>query len=127
MSTQKKIQIAIADDYKAFRDGLKKCIAADASLEIILEAENGQELISGLEKKLPDVILMDLKMPVMDGMEATQIIKKRFPAIKILVVTMYGEDEFILRLKNIGADGYLLKNAEPGEIRRSIHAIYENG
>ena len=127
MSQQKKIQIAIADDYKIFRDGIKKCIENESSLEVILEVENGQELIEGIEKKMPDVIIMDLKMPVMDGIEATGIIKKKYPGIKILVVTMYGENKFISHLMEIGANGYLLKNAEPEEIRRSIYAVYENG
>ena len=70
---------------------------------------------------------MDLKMPIMDGMETTRIIRKKFPDVKILVVTMYSEDKFIIHLMEIGANGYLLKNAEPDEIRRSIYAVYENG
>ncbi len=127
MSNQKKIQIAIADDYKIFREGLKKCIANDRSLEVILEADNGEELLTGFEKKIPDVVIMDLKMPVMDGMEATQIIRKKFPTVKVLVVTMYDDDKFVIHLMEMGANGYLLKNAEPDEIRKSIYAVYENG
>lgn len=127
MNNNKKILIAIADDYKIFREGLKKCIASDDSLEVIIEANNGEELISAFEKTTPDVVIMDLKMPVMDGMEATQIIRARFPKVKVLVVTMYNEDKFIIHLMEIGANGYLLKNAEPDEIRRSIYAVYENG
>ena len=127
MNTEKKIQDWIVDDYNSFLEGLKKCLASDGSLEVIAEAENGSELISEIEKKIPDVIIMDLKMPVMDGKEATQIIKKKFPAIRILVLTMYGEEEFISRLMDMGANGYLLKNAEPEEIRRSVYAVHENG
>lgn len=127
MIKEKKILIAIADDYKIFRDGIKKCTSSDKNLKVVLEAENGQELISGFEKVIPDVVIMDLKMPVMDGMEATQIIRKKFPKVKILVVTMYGEEKFIIHLMEIGANGYLLKNSEPEEIRRSIYAVYENG
>ena len=127
MNKEKKILIAIADDYKIFREGLKKCIASDKALEVILEAENGEDLIAGFDKKLPDVVIMDLKMPIMDGMETTRIIRKKFPDVKILVVTMYSEDKFIIHLMEIGANGYLLKNAEPDEIRRSIYAVYENG
>src|SRR5678809_407808 len=127
MSKEKKIQIAIADDYKIYREGLKKCIANDKSLEVIFEADNGEDLINGFEKKLPDVVIMDLKMPIMDGMEATQIIRKKFPTVKVLVVTMYEDDKFIIHLMEIGANGYLLKNTEPDEIRKSIYAVYENG
>ena len=127
MNKEKKILVAIADDYKIFREGIKKCIAGDKALEVILEAENGEELISGFKKTIPDVVIMDLKMPVMGGMEATQIIRKKFPGVKVLVVTMYGEDKFIIHLMDIGANGYLLKNAEPDEIRRSIYAVHKNG
>jgi DNA-binding NarL/FixJ family response regulator len=70
---------------------------------------------------------MDLKMPIMDGMEATQIIRKKYNDIKILVVSMYEEDKFIIHLMEIGANGYLLKNSEPDEIRKAIHAVTENG
>ena len=127
MNNKNKILIAIADDYKIFREGLKKCIANDDSLEVIIEANNGEELISAFEKTVPDLVIMDLKMPVMNGMEATQIIRKKFPEVKVLVVTMYEEDKFIIHLMEIGASGYLLKNAEPDEIRNSIYAVQKNG
>lgn len=127
MSKEKKIQIAIADDYKIFREGLKKCIANDKGLEVFFEADNGDDLINSFSKKIPDVVIMDLKMPIMDGMEATQIIRKKFPDVKVLVVTMYEDDKFIIHLMEIGANGYLLKNAEPDEIRKSIYSVYENG
>jgi len=96
-------------------------------LEVIFEADNGEDLINSFGKNLPDVVIMDLKMPIMDGMEATQIIRKKFPSVKVLVVTMYEEDKFIIHLMEIGANGYLLKNTEPDEIRKSIYAVYENG
>jgi len=127
MNKERQILIAIADDHKNFREGIKKCTSSDSTFKVVLEAENGQELISGFEKVIPDVVIMDLKMPVMDGMEATQIIRKKFPGVKVLVVTMYGEEKFVTHLMEIGANGYLLKNSEPEEIRRSIHAVYENG
>ena len=127
MSKEKKIQVAIADDYKVFREGLKKCISGDKKFKLILEAENGQELISTFEKNIPDVVIMDLRMPIMDGIEATQMIRRKYPDVKVLVVTMYEQDEFITHLMKIGANGYLLKNTEPDEIRKSIYAVYENG
>lgn len=123
----KTIKIAIADDHKIYRDGLKVGLAADGGLEVVLEAENGEDLINGLEASTPDVILMDLKMPIMDGMEATKEIRKNFNSIKVLVVTMYDDDKFIIHLMENGANGYLLKNADSDEIRKSIHAVYENG
>lgn len=122
-----KIKIAIADDYKIFRDGLKVGFANDPELDVVLEADDGAELLKGMESVVPDVILMDLKMPVMDGMEATKEVKKRWSSVKILVVTMYDDDKFIIHLMENGANGYLLKNAHSEEIRRSIYAVHENG
>ncbi|HRE39276.1 MAG TPA: response regulator transcription factor [Chitinophagaceae bacterium] len=122
-----KIKIAIADDYKIFREGLKVGLSADDNLEVMLEADNGEELLKGLENNSPDVIIMDLKMPIMDGMEATKEVRKKFPSIKVLVVSMYEDDKFIIHLMENGANGYLLKNAEPDEIRRSIYSVHENG
>jgi DNA-binding NarL/FixJ family response regulator len=122
-----KIKIAIADDYKIFREGLKVSLGQDDNMQIILEADNGEDLIKAIESNQPDVIIMDLKMPIMDGMEATQLVRKKYPGIKILVVSMYEDDKFIIHLMEIGANGYLLKNAEPDEIRKAIYAVHENG
>lgn len=124
---KRKINIAIADDYKIFREGLKKCLSGDKLLNVVIEADNGKELIDGFKNSLPDVVIMDLKMPIMNGMEATEIIRKKFPDVKVLVVTMYEDEKFITHLVEKGANGYLLKNAEPEEIRKSIYAVHENG
>lgn len=121
------IKIAIADDYKIFRDGLKVGLSAEANFEVMLEADNGENLIKAMEHTMPDVIIMDIKMPIMDGMEATKLIRKLYPLVKVLVVTMYDDDKFIIHLMEIGANGYLLKNAEPDEIRKAIYAVSENG
>jgi len=121
------IKIAIADDYKIFRDGLKVGLSAEANFEVMLEADNGENLIKAMEQTMPDVIIMDIKMPIMDGMEATKLIRKLYPLVKVLVVTMYDDDKFIIHLMEIGANGYLLKNAEPDEIRKAIYAVSENG
>ena len=98
------IKIAIADDYKIFRDGLKVGLSADENLEVIAEADNGEDLLKALETITPDVIIMDLKMPIMDGMEATKEVRKKYPAIKVLVVTMYDDDKFIIHLMENGAN-----------------------
>ena len=122
-----KIKIAIADHYKIFREGLKVGLSSDETFQVILEADNGEELLKELETHVPDVILMDLKMPIMDGMEATKEVRKKYPSVKVLVVSMYDDDKFVIHLMENGANGYLLKNAEPDEIRRSIYAVHENG
>ncbi len=122
-----KIRIAIADDYKIYRDGLKVGFMADDNLEVVLEADNGEALLQGLATAKPDVIIMDLKMPIMDGMEATKEVRKRFGAIKVLVVTMYEDDKFIIHMMENGANGYLLKNADSDEIIKSIYSVCETG
>ena len=122
-----KIKIAIADDYKIYRDGLKVHLSSDEQLEVVLEADNGEELLKGLPEAKPDVIIMDLKMPIMDGMEATKEVRKKFASIKVLVVTMYEDDKFIIHMMENGANGYLLKNTEPEELQRSIYSVYETG
>jgi DNA-binding NarL/FixJ family response regulator len=121
------IRIAIADDHKIYREGLKLCLSSDKNLKVIFETENGADLLKAIEHHLPDIIIMDLNMPVMDGMEATKIIRKKYEHIKILVVTMYDSEKFIIYLMENGANGYLLKNAEPTEIIKAIYTVHENG
>jgi len=121
------IKVAIADDYKIYRDGLKLCLSSDENLQFLFEVENGEELMKSLETNMPDVILMDLKMPLLDGVEATKLIRQKYQQIKVLVVTMYDSDKFIIHLMESGANGYLLKNAEPKEIIKAIYTVHENG
>jgi DNA-binding NarL/FixJ family response regulator len=123
----KLITIAIADDFKIYRDGLKVSLAGDDNFKVVFEADNGEELLEGCKTILPDVIIMDLKMPIMDGMEATKQVKKLYPQVKVLVVSMYDDDKFIIHLMEIGANGYLLKNTEPTEIRKAVYSVCENG
>ena len=122
-----KIKVAIADDYRIFREGLKVSLSQDEKMDMIFEVDNGEDLLKNIETNKPDVVIMDLKMPIMDGMEATQQLRKKYQDIKIVVVSMYDDDKFIIHLMEIGANGYLFKNAEPDEIRKAIHSVYENG
>lgn len=123
-----KIRIAIADDYSIFRDGLKVGFNRDKNLEVIFEVSDGHELMQKLEQMQPDVILMDLKMPLMDGIEAMKLIRKKYTSdIKILVLTMYDDVKFIIHLMENGANGYLLKNTDPKEIRKAIYSVHESG
>ena len=121
------IKVAIADDHKIFRKGVILSLRPYTNIKLILEAENGEELIKGIPGNEPDVILMDLRMPGKDGMEATKIISKQYPSIKIVVLTMYEDERFVSHMMENGANGYLLKNAEPQEIRRAIMDVYEKG
>jgi DNA-binding NarL/FixJ family response regulator len=121
------IKVAIADDHKIFRKGVILSLRPYTNIKFVLEAENGDELLKGIPETEPDVILMDLRMPGKDGIEATKIISKQYPDIKIVVLTMYEDERFVYHMMENGANGYLLKNSEPDEIRRSIYAVHENG
>ena len=118
-----KFKIAIADDYPVYRDGLQVTLSADENLEIIFEADNGQELLEKMNAELPDLVIMDYKMPVMDGMVATRMIKEKHPSVKVLVISMFHDEKFINHLMDNGADGYLLKDAEPEQIMSTIHQL----
>jgi DNA-binding NarL/FixJ family response regulator len=120
-----KIKIAIADDYPVYREGLQVTLSANENLEVIFEADNGRELLEKMAIQLPDLVIMDYKMPEMDGMAATRIIKDKYPAVKVLVISMYQDEKFIRHLMDNGADGYLLKDAEPEQILSSIQGLLQ--
>lgn len=121
------IKVAIADDHKIFRKGVILSLRQYANIKFVLEAENGQELIDQVAEADPDVILMDLKMPVKDGIETTKYINKFFPKIRILILTMYEDERFVGHLMDSGANGYLLKSTEPEEIKQGITDVMQNG
>jgi len=118
-----KIKVIIADDHSLFRKGLISIIEEFDNIEIIGEAENGKLLIEKIQQDKPDVILMDLKMPVMDGIEATRYIKHHHPEIKVIILTMYDDEKFILHLIELGANGYLLKNTSSLEVEKTIKKV----
>lgn len=121
------IKLAIADDHKIFREGLKFTLEDYSQLNLIIEATNGKDLIAQITNNKPDVILMDIKMPEMDGMQAITYIRQHFSDIKILVLSMHNEDKYILNAMRLGASGYLLKNAEPEEIVEAIVNVHTKG
>ncbi|QEH42372.1 response regulator transcription factor [Chitinophaga sp. XS-30] len=121
------IQVAIADDHKIFRSGVINTLTPYANINVMFEAEDGEHLLQIMENDVPDVILMDLKMPKMDGIQATIKVKERFPDVKIIILTMYEDDNFIVHLVENGANAYLLKNSEPEEIYEAICTTFEKG
>lgn len=121
------IKVAIADDHKIFRKGVILSLRPFTNIKFVQEAENGQDLIDGLAKSEPDVILMDLRMPQKDGIETTKQIAKQYPAMHIVILTMFEDERFVSHLMEIGANGYLLKSADPSEIRRAIMDVAEKG
>src|ERR1700761_3831911 len=120
----KPINLAIADDHKIFRNGLKATLEDCPDFKLLIEASNGKELIGQLATCMPDVIMMDIKMPEMDGMQTTAYVHQHFKQIKILALSMHNEDKYIVDMMKAGASGYLLKNAEPEEIVEAISTVY---
>lgn len=123
----KPINLAIADDHKIFRNGLKATLEDYPDFNLMIEASNGKELIGLLATHTPDVILMDIKMPEMDGMQTTTFVSQNFKQIKVLALSMHNEDKYIVDMMRAGASGYLLKNAEPEEIIEAINTVYNKG
>jgi DNA-binding NarL/FixJ family response regulator len=122
------IKVAIADDHKIFRKGVILSLRQYVNIKFVLEAENGQELIDHLPgEETPDVILMDLRMPQKDGIEATKYIAKTFPNIHIICLTMFEDERFVSHMMEVGANGYLLKSAEPQEIKQAITEVVSKG
>jgi len=121
------IKVAIADDHKIFRKGVILSLRPYSAIKFVQEAENGQELLDGLAASEPDVVLMDLRMPQKDGIETTKIIAKTYPSIHIIALTMYEDERFVSHMMEIGANGYLLKSADPAEIKRAIIEVATKG
>lgn len=117
------IQVIIADDQPIIRQGLKMILELDEDLRFAGEAGNGVELMELLNRTPCDVVLMDIRMPQMDGMEATLRVKNKFPKTKVLILTTFEDDEYIFHCLKNGADGYLLKDADPDEIIRAIGTV----
>ncbi len=121
-----KITLVIADDHEIFRDGLALMLSKQKNIELVGQAENGKELITLIELVNPDIILTDIKMPVMDGVEATRRILEKNSDCKIIALSMFDEENLIVDMLEAGARGYLLKNADKQEIIEAIVSVYEN-
>jgi len=115
-----QIKVAIADDHKIFRDGIKMALRDKEYLKILWEAEDGRDLMHKLKIKMPDVILMDIRMPEIDGINAISLIRKEFEGLKIIVLTMYDDQEMITKMMEMGANAYLTKTTDPEEIYQAI-------
>jgi NarL family two-component system response regulator LiaR len=122
---QKKIKILIVDDHSIVRKGLRALLASQPDMEVVGEAADGQEAVTKAESSHPEVILMDLMMPVKNGIEAIGDIKKKNPDIRILVLSSFGEDDKVFPAIKAGASGYLLKDTLPQELLQAIIDVYE--
>ena len=122
-----KIKLVIADDHNLFRKGMTAMLNQIGDFELIGEAANGKELLDLLGRVTPDIALLDLQMPVMDGVETTEHIQVQFPHVKVIIVSMHEEDRFIIHLLEKGVNGYLLKDSEPGEVENAIRRVMSDG
>jgi DNA-binding NarL/FixJ family response regulator len=120
---RKKHTIIIADDHTLFREGLRALLSAHEDLHVLGEAQNGQEALRAVEERKPDLLLMDLSMPKMGGLEAIREVKRREPGTKVLVLTIHGTEEFVLEALGAGASGYVLKDASHTELVLAIRSV----
>jgi len=123
MAKSSAIKVLIVDDHQVVREGLRRIVQMDTEIDVIGEARSGEEAITKAVALSPDVVIMDLKMPGMDGITATREIKQRLPDTNVLVLTLYAED-FIKQAIEAGASGYLLKDSDTEQITSAIHQVY---
>jgi len=119
------IKVLLVDDQGLIRQGLRALLELESDLEIVAEAENGEQAINLVAEFQPDVVLLDIRMPIMDGVAATKEIQKRFPKTKILVLTTFDDDEYVSAALQNGAMGYLLKDTPSEELAVAIRAVYK--
>ena len=117
------IKVAIADDHQMIVDGIRSLLE-DSDMEVVGEAPDGQSLLDLLTRMSVDVVLLDINMPVLGGLEVTEVIKKKYPDLKILILTMYNKPEFIRQLIGMGVNGYLLKNTGKEALLTSIRKVH---
>jgi DNA-binding NarL/FixJ family response regulator len=124
-----KIKMIIADDEQLFRSGISFLLQREENIEILFEASNGQQVIDYLKssENYPDIILMDLKMPELNGVEATKIIQKYFPEIKVIALSSYNSNSFIINMIQVGASSYLVKSSTPEEMIFTVKEVADKG
>jgi len=123
-----KIRIAIVDDHTLFRNGVASLMSEFDELQLLFEAENGRQMQEALAKHgLPDVVLMDISMPIMDGYEATAWLKKHHPQVKVLALSMFEDDQAVIKMIRCGACGYVLKESKPRDLLEAIKIIHTKG
>lgn len=122
-----KARVLLVDDHVVVRQGLKALFADEADIEVIGEASNGREALEFLENREPDVVLMDISMPGLNGIEATRQIQQRHPAVKVVVLSMHANEEYVFQVLQAGASGYVLKQSDSLEVVSAIRAAVAGG
>ena len=119
-----KIRVLLADDHALVRQGISQFLESAEDMSVVAEADNGQDVLGLVERTAPDVVLLDIQMPGMNGVEAARQVKSRFPQVRVLVLTAYDDDPYIFAAVQAGADGYLLKRIELEDLLRAVRAVY---
>jgi DNA-binding NarL/FixJ family response regulator len=122
---KKRLKIFIADDHTLFRKAMVNLISGFENIEEVKDAENGKELLTLMKYQQPDVAIVDLQMPVMDGTETCENIIGKYPEVKVIVLTMHDSDKYILHMMEMGVHAFLLKNTEPEELQQAIESVIE--
>jgi two-component system nitrate/nitrite response regulator NarL len=122
--SKQKIRVLVADDHPVVRRGLQSCLARESRLKIVGEAADGDEALRKTQELTPDVVLMDVNMPRMDGLAVTEVLRKEAPSVKVLVLSMHNNQDFIFRIIQAGAHGYVSKEAPPEELLRAIESVF---
>lgn len=121
------MKIMIADDHPIFRSGVRNLIQTTEDLEVVGEAASGDEVLRLAEQCQPDIILMDIRMPGLNGIEATRLVKEKYPHIQVLILTMFRDDQSVFTAMRVGAKGYILKDADELELLQSIRIVGNGG
>ena len=119
------IKIMITDDHSMIREGLKNLLELEGDIEVIAEAEDGEDCLNKLLTVKPDVLLLDINMPKLNGLEVLKKLKERKSKVKVLVLTVHNETEYLMKAVEIGINGYVLKDSESSELKKAIYAIYD--
>jgi len=119
-----KIRVILADDHALVRQGIRQFLEEANDISIVAEAANGEEAVRLVEQHRPDVAVLDVQMPVLNGIEATRQIRARFPGIRILILTAYDEDPYVFALLQAGANGYILKSADADDLLQAVRRVY---
>ncbi len=123
----KILDVIIVDDHSLFRNGLKILLTTTGQFNVVAEAENGKEFLDLLPHIQPDIVLMDIDMPVLDGIEATKEALKKYPDLKVITLSMFGEEEYYYKMIEAGVKGFLLKNSDINEVKNALITVYQGG